>query len=146
MTTIAYRDGVLAADTRGYSGSRVPIGTKAKIRRLDDGTLVGCSSVIPGAVEAIIAWYAMGTHTAPPVLKENKFSLLVVRPSGEAFLASDNFLLSGPLTAEFFAIGSGEEYAIVAMAMGASAERAAEVGCECDVWSALPVMVLRHAP
>lgn len=48
MTTIAYRNGVMAADTRAYSGGKLPIGTKTKIERLEDGTLLGVSSITPG--------------------------------------------------------------------------------------------------
>ena len=33
MTTIAYRDGILAADTRGFSGASTPIGNKLKIHQ-----------------------------------------------------------------------------------------------------------------
>lgn len=143
MTTIAYRDGVMAADTRAYSATRFPVGQKVKIKRLDDGTLIGCSSVVPGQGEAVINWYAAGADpTAPPIV-ESKTSLLAIKPNGEVFFANDSWFISGPLTGEFFAIGSGNEYALGAMAMGASAERAIEIACDLDVWSAKPVMVLR---
>jgi hypothetical protein len=33
LTTICYRDGVMAADTRAYSGDKLPIGSKTKIRQ-----------------------------------------------------------------------------------------------------------------
>ena len=52
MTIIAYRDGIMAADSRAYTGDPDPIGVKQKIR-WHDGELLGASSRavgIPGAV------------------------------------------------------------------------------------------------
>jgi hypothetical protein len=137
----------MAADSRAYAGDKLPIGRKTKIRRLDDGTLVGVSSNKPGQSEAVADWYAAGARPegAPKLDGDPSFRLLAVAPDGRAWLANDSFRLTGPLEAEFFAIGSGEEYAIGALLMGADAVRAAELACTVDVWSALPVMSLRHA-
>lgn len=142
MTTIAFRDGVMAADTRAYTGGRPPIGRKVKIQRLDDGTLIGCSSTTPGQGEAVIRWFAAGAdpHNTPP--GEAKTTLLAVKPNGEVYFASDSYNLSGPLSGDYFAIGSGDSYALGAMAMGASAERAVEVACDLDVWSEGPITTL----
>lgn len=145
MTTIAYRAGVMAADSRAYAGFNAALGQKTKIRRLDDGTLIGCSSNQVGLGEAVMDWYADGADPAKaPKASETKFSLLAVMRDGQAYYASDNFLLSGPITAEFFAVGSGEGIAQGAMHAGASAELAVEIACRVDVWSGLPVITLRH--
>lgn len=143
MTTIAYRDGVMAADSRAYTGNRAPIGRKTKVRRLLDGTLIGCSSLIPGQSEAAINWFENGADASDPPPGDCKTAILAVRPGGEVFFSSDSWFLSGPLHGEFFAIGSGNEYALGAMAMGASAERAVELACELDIWSAAPITVLK---
>ncbi len=145
MTTIAYKEGVMAADSKAYAGFNTPLGQKCKIRRLSDGTLIGCSSNQVGAGEAVMDWYARGANPEDgPKLEESKFTLLVVKPNGDAFYAFDNFLLSGPIRAECYAIGSGEGVAHGAMRAGASAERAIEIAAECDVWTGLPVVMLRH--
>lgn len=145
MTTIAYKDGVMAGDTRAYAGFNTPLGKKTKIRRLDNGVLIGCSTNLVGLSEAIMDWYAAGAvFEDAPKVDEPKFSFLAVRPDGEAFYANDSFRLAGPIRAECFAIGSGEGVAHGAMRAGASAERAIEIACECDVWTELPVMTLRH--
>jgi hypothetical protein len=144
MTTITYRAGVMAADSRAYAGYNAPLGQKTKIRRLDDGTLIGCSSVQPGMGEAVLEWYGRGAKIEDAPKGEAKFTLLAVKPDGAAYFASDSFNLSGPIRAEFFAIGSGEGAAHGAMHAGATAERAVEIACLVDVWSGLPVITLRH--
>jgi 20S proteasome alpha/beta subunit len=145
MTTIVYRGGVMAADSRAYAGYNAALGSKTKIRRLPDGTLIGCSSVQPGLGEAVIEWYAKGARpAAAPAKGDAKFTLLVVKPDGSAFYASDGFYLSGPLVAPFFAIGSGEHAAQGALHAGCSAKQAVEIACKIDVWSAPPIVTLTH--
>lgn len=144
MTTVAYRDGVMASDSRAYSGDRLPIGSKQKIRRLTDGSLLGISSSIPGFAEALWKWIEAGRvyEDAPKATKELKFDILLVTPSGEVYYANDDFHFSGPLSAEYFAIGSGSFYAMGAMHVGATAQAAAECACALDVWSSHPVYTL----
>lgn len=145
MTTIAYRAGIMAADSRAYAGYNVQLGSKTKIRRLSDGALIGCSSTQPGFGEAIMDWYAGGALPASaPVRGEAKFSLLIVKPDGRALYANDGFHLSGPLDAPFFAIGSGEGPAHGAMHAGCTAKQAVEIACKVDVWSAPPIVTLTH--
>lgn len=145
MTTIAYRAGVLAADTRAYAGFNGSLGQKTKIRRLSDGTLIGCSSSQVGLGEAVMDWYERGAKPDDaPKHAEVKFAFLAVGPDGRALYANDGWHLSGPISAEFFAIGSGEGVAQGAMHAGVSAERAVEIACMVDVWSGLPVITLRH--
>lgn len=147
MTTIAYRDGILAADSRGYAGNHASLGTKSKIRKCPDGTLVGCSSNKPGQTEAVMAWFMAGADPLKaPTFGEGgpDFTLLVVRADGTALYGDGSFHLSGPLTAPFFAVGSGRGPAYGALEMGASAQRAVEVACLHDVWSGGPIETLQH--
>jgi ATP-dependent protease HslVU (ClpYQ) peptidase subunit len=143
MTTIAYRDGVMAADSRAYAGDSSLIGTKTKIHRLDDGTLFGSSSRTVGADAFLRRWVESGC--APPQsdgLKPDTFEVLLVRKDGSVFYAHDNLELTGPLTCDFFAIGSGDTYAKCAMLMGADAVRAVEIAGQLDVWTGGPTSVL----
>jgi 20S proteasome alpha/beta subunit len=145
MTTIAYRDGVMAADTRAFAGYNAALGQKAKIRREPDGTLIGCSSNQVGLGEAVLDWFGRGAKSDDvPKAGEVKFSFLAVKPDGSALYAFDGFNLSGPINAEFFAIGSGDAVAQGAMHAGASAEMAVEIACKVDVWSDMPIMTLKH--
>jgi ATP-dependent protease HslVU (ClpYQ) peptidase subunit len=145
MTTIAYKAGVMAADTRAYAGFNTVLGHKTKIRRLGDGTLIGCSTNLVGFGESVLDWFATGgTFEDAPKADEMKFSFIAVKPSGDGFYACDSFRLSGPIHAECFAIGSGEALAHGAMRAGASAKQAVEIAAECDVWTGLPVVTITH--
>lgn len=134
VTTVVYRDGVLAADRRGYSGSKHPIGTKAKISRLTDGWLFGCSTPTPGLAEKLRRWVEEnGVEKSLPATLEAQ--AIVIRLDGAIFYFKDGDTFSGPLEAEYVAIGSGSEYALGALTMGADAAHAVEVAIACDVWS-----------
>lgn len=142
MTTIVYREGVLAADSQAYCGSRrVSLGTKVKVRRLEDGTLIGASSSIVGATDDLLDWYE---HDTPLPEKYDSFQLLVVNPDGSAFLAFDNTSLSGPITGDYYAIGSGEDFALGALAMGASAEEAVRIASQFDYHTNDKILSISH--
>lgn len=134
----------MAADTRAYAGFNGDIGQKRKIRRFGNGTLIGVSTNQVGAGELIMDWYIKGAKKPVPELPEDIFTMLVVKPNGEAYYANNSFLIAGPLTGEYFAIGSGSDYAQGAMAMGASAEQAVEIAARFDVWSGAPIITLGH--
>lgn len=145
MTTIAYRDGVMAADSRAFSGHAMPIGSKRKIHRLSDGGIVGVSCNRAGMGEALVEWIKAGAVPKDgPDMVEKKFSILWVKPGGQVFFACDEFVFSGPLDGRFWAIGSGDGIALGVMAMGGSARKAVEVICDqqLDPWSARPVKTL----
>ncbi len=153
MSTIVYRDGVLAADTRAYSGNLSPVGQKNKIRRFSDGTLVGCSTAKVGVSERLFRWVhecieEFGSLTDPRIQDPRgdfgSFTMIAVDGKMRAYLFNDGFCPSGPLTAPYFAIGSGRDFALGAMRHGACALDAARVACGLDVWSDLPITALKH--
>lgn len=146
MTTIAYRDGIMAADSRAYAGDKIPIGEKVKIRRLEDGTLIGASSTLAGGTKWVLDWFEAGcpAKAGESELLPDKFDLLVAYPNGELYIANDHAVLQGPLIASFLAIGSGEEYALGALQHGANAVQAVTAACALDVWSDLPVYAASH--
>lgn len=141
MTTIAYRDGIMAADSRAFSGGSTPIGFKRKLFEMPDGSVVGVSTNQPGLGEWFVDWLSGKISEDPhnirePVLQGNtEFTALHVTPLGNVFFYHDSLYPSGPLTDEFFAIGSGDRYAIGAMLMGASAVRAVEIAMQVDPWT-----------
>lgn len=142
MTTIVYRAGVMAADSRAYSGDKHPIGAKVKVRRTKEGVLIGASSTVVGATEQICSWYEKGRPEGFDL--PERFSLIVAHPDGRVFVADDQQFLSGPLEADFFAIGSGEQYAYGALFMGADAIDAVRAACFSDVWTDLPIFAVAH--
>lgn len=143
MTTIAYKAGVMAADSRAYSGNRDFAGAKAKIERLEDGTLVGSSSTIVGGGEQVRQWYKDGCD--PQAKINEKFTLLIAKPNGELYIAESVALLAGPLNAEFMAIGTGSDIALGVMEAGGNAVRAVKAACKFDVWSEVPIYAASHS-
>ncbi|MDR6334498.1 hypothetical protein GGQ86_002980 [Xanthobacter flavus] len=141
MTTIVFRDGVLAADRRAFAGEKLPIGAKTKIARLADGSLIGASTPNPGTSERFrrLVEEQGPAGAYPPGMN---VQALLVLPNGDVFYFKDGEAFAGPLDGAFFAIGSGSEYAIGALMAGASAVAAVEIACQCDVWSGSGVDVL----
>lgn len=144
MTTIAYKKGLMVADSRAYSGGRDPIGEKCKIECLADGTLLGVTCTIPGGGEAIRRWYKDGCPKECDYHLPEQFTLLAVRPDGSADFANDAKMISGPIFAKQYAIGSGADYALGAMVHHADARQALAVAIELDVWSDFPIYILGH--
>lgn len=132
----------MVGDSRAYSGDKHPIGSKVKIRRMPDGTLLGCSTTIPGGGEAVLDWWEKG-KPAEATLPEH-FTFLAVQRNGEAFYMTGPDFISGPLTAEFYSIGSGEQYAHGALAMGATAIEAVRIACKFDHFSDFPLYEITH--
>lgn len=136
MTTIVYRDGVLAADTRAYSGSAQPIGNKQKIFKIKGGSCFGVSTPAPGLTEEILNWFLeLKNMDHEPVLHDRSFDMLEIDKDGQVWFYHNSFRPTGPITADYYAIGSGAEYAMGAMAMGADAVDAVAAASHHDVWT-----------
>ena len=144
MTTICFRNGILAADTRAYSGGKAPIGQKTKIFHNAELKLAcGCSTTAVGFGERFWMWLtgAIGDKDFKDSQPEDAFTALTIQ-DGEVFIYENSPFPTGPLTADYFAIGSGRDIALGAMEMGASAPEAVRVACKHDVWTAEPIMAI----
>lgn len=132
MTVIAWDGKTLAADKHGELGYVKT--ERVKIRRIY-GCLVGGAGE-QWAVESFWQWFATGADPDkyPEPMKQEKATVMVVRPNGEVHL-----YLQGPHTSplgnRFFAIGCGAEAAMTAMHLGydarASVEAASAVVAGC---------------
>ena len=135
MTTIAYREGVLCADTQVTSGTVIS-GVFEKAVRLPCGGVAAAM----GCLEDIFAFQEwLAERGERPTLDEGTFCGIYVAPNGQAF-EYYNKLVRTPVFSPYWACGSGNAFALAAMAMGASAE---EVACKLDVYSSGPLTVLR---
>ena len=122
MTTIAYRDGIMAADMRAYDGrGDLPRGRKTKIENMS-GVLVGVSSAGLGVCDAVKDWIRNGSDMSkkPEEIDGINFMAIMVYPDGTAKFFSQNWHASTTFD-DFYAIGSGECLAMGALAAGASA-------------------------
>lgn len=129
MTTIAVCDGIMAADTQGlYSGIKMKM---LKIFRIKEELLGVCGNY-DNAVEFIGVYKKDKKHTLAIGNNKDKadFDYLVFSKRG-LFLATGY----GPqvkVHEKFFAIGSGQDAALTAMRMGASAKEAVKMAHLCD--------------
>lgn len=144
MTTIAYRDGVMAADTMVNSGG-VILGSNRKIVRNKAGELAGGAGAA-SVIESFLRWFMDGEKKAiwPELTSGPNFTdvVLVVREDG-ALEVYDGFGMH-PITAPYYALGSGEDVAFGALFMGATpfdAVRAA-MAHDCRTGGQVDVLIL----
>lgn len=140
MTTLAYRDRVLAADGRMMVAGWVMPVAVAKLRRLGDGRLAGftgdCCEFLP-----FLAWLERGG--VRPDLGEAARIVVVGSDGGlTVHEGGGSFELAEP----FMAWGSGAPAALAAMHAGADARRAVEIATLLDPDSGGPVSALQLDP
>jgi ATP-dependent HslUV protease subunit HslV len=141
MTTIAYRNGCIAADSASFAGwSRN--GTCRKIARNAAGDLAGvCGSAT--YMGEFLRWFEGNEDGPPPEARVDDGCTdcaLIIRRDGRAmqFEKGGSFSLSG----DWFALGSGGPEARGAMHAGADAPRAVMAGIDLDAFSAGPIAFL----
>lgn len=151
MTTVAYKDGVMAADSQISDGSSFCTRIN-KLTRLASGAVLGQSG--EADIRDIIACLDKCTARRMPsrkTLSETKtdFSGILAYPSGKVYLidvrraGKDEDGEWGASVIEllerYTAVGSGAQYAIGAMAAGRTAKYAVEIACRFDGYSNPPV-------
>lgn len=140
MTTVVYRDGVLAADSRitECQGSRALPYAERKIFRLPDGGLVTWTGGVREAYEVIEALLE-GEEDLPEV---QDTTVIRIDPKGRAWVYEGKLpwlRQKGP----YAAWGTGAPYAYGALFVGASAEEAVKAGIKFDSYSGGPVRSLK---
>ena len=115
------------------------IGNICKIVRREDGALCGGAGHA-SVVQAFQRWFLDGEEGDPPVEEETK--ALVISPRGKV----EMFECDGTIEwrAPYVAIGSGKEFALGAMFMGADAVQAVKAAMKFDPYSGGKVMKLTH--
>lgn len=128
MTTIAWRGNQLAADRLcSYHGSRVDKLRMDPLGRL----LIGGSGSNAGLVAAALDWY-LHDHSKPS-LDGGSVEVLLIDSGGRSPRFATGLQRPTPIEGKFFAVGSGADYAMGAMAMGASAEEAVRIAARYDL-------------
>lgn len=140
MTTIAYKDGVLAADRQVTRGT-MRGGEITKIRRLDDGSLVAVVGQ-PGVMSDAAAYLDGKTDTRPTL--DGDTIVIHVLPTGSLnFYEGTGWLKLEGVVSPFYAFGSGRDFAYAAMSMGATPEAAVKVASQFCIYTNGNVDVLR---
>jgi ATP-dependent HslUV protease subunit HslV len=141
MTTVAYRDGVLAADTLVISGSS-RAGHMSKLLKTRRGALVGISGEVEGTTR-FLDWMRSGRRGKPPATDDDSGCRgIVVEPDGSVLFWDGGPALF-PKRGAYFALGSGRDVALGALAMGATADAAVRAAMQIDIYTGGDVETLR---
>ena len=139
MTTVAFDGKSLAADSQTTTGSIR--GTTVKIAKNKAGFLVAGS----GDLCVIKQWLNWVLDGMPPERQPEhcrESNIIVVDPRGRVTVFEDNAVALSPPRKQW-ALGTGSDIALGAMAAGADARQAVKIACKLDVYSGGRVVVLR---
>lgn len=153
MTTIAYRNGILAADSRVTVSSEAGGDRTFQCEKLFRKMIPGPDGTVEEVIFAtagdstsgmvFVDWYGSG-HEAPVtqfMAANADFTVLVLRKDG--LWEYDAWCRGMQIKDEFYAIGSGCKLALGAMEMGAGALKAVEIAGRRDPYTAGPFTTMR---
>jgi len=143
ITTIAYKDGILAVDS-AVTGSGKYFGSVMKAVNGDGWAASVAGSIsMNGAMAHEIAACVLDFAPPPGGLKflKSDIEILFVNKHGHIYSCWNEGCTK--IDTDFYALGSGEAVAIGAMAAGATAEEAVTIACKYDIATRGPVHVLR---
>lgn len=155
MTTIAYRDGIMACDSC-WSENKAVDTLQTKIERLPSGALLGSAGDNDNRqIKKLFA------NVKTPAGLPDKAAILAIRceyagilvlPRGRVFKISATHLSEAhwdsdfdddvglwEISLPFCGIGTGKEFAMGAMAAGKNAAEAVRIACRFDINSRPPV-------
>ena len=121
MTAIAYRDGVMAADSVSWVEDQILVPCGPKIIRLKTG-LIACSG-IESEIQEACAWIENNKSNRPDLTEDGGFNCLWIKQDKSMWHA-DHRLVFVRQYGEFTAIGASTVFMFGAMHAGASAEDA----------------------
>lgn len=127
MTTIAFRWGVLAADSQAGVNGWIHPYVSEKLHRIPDGTIVGFCGTLAEAMK-FVQWLKNGESGDEPALSETT----VIRLRKDDSLTIYESCASYDVKPDFAAWGSGAPAANAAMYMGADAAKAVEIAALLD--------------
>jgi len=141
MTTIVYRNHIMAADSLVTDRDIKIAVTPEKIWRGSSGELIGMAGWF-GDIVRFRDWYIKGCdeENLPRLGKDSE--VLLVKSDGHVLWYGQDCLPCKQI-ADYYAIGSGFQIAMGALAAGASARRAVEIACDLDAYTGRPVRTLR---
>ena len=128
MTTIAYRDGVLASDSQATE-----CGLKSSVQKIF--RLKDCDIAITGELYTamkFVQWY--GNRKEDVTFESDDDFECIIFADGKLYSVDRNKILIELRLFEgsYFAFGSGRDYALGAMKMGATAVEAVKIAAEFD--------------
>lgn len=136
MTTIAYRDGILACDGQTTFSNVSIYNNAVKITKSEDGWLCGgCGDY--AVLQHFLNWAEKrkGKFKLPSeeLFDHNEYDLIMISPNGVVHTRAISLWQTHQ--PEYDAWGSGAQIAVGAMAYGASAIEAVECAIRHDIYS-----------
>lgn len=145
MTTVAYRKGILAGDSKVTAeGSFMCSATK--IRKVDGCLIGGCGNL------DLVHWFLKNfkldvltgkIKLATTINEKDDFEGLIIDPKGKVFYYSEKCLVTPVKDFGYYAIGSGSTVALGAMYAGATAREAVMAAIKFDVHTGGPIKMVR---
>ena len=126
MTCIAYRDGLLAADTLITDEDGCKIGYARKIRKTEDGCLAGASGDCDYCAQ-FMEWVVTDRTTKTPKQGKGDSSILIT-PDRKIYYFYGR--TSDILLQDYIAIGAGTPFAMAAFFNNADAIKAVETAIQ----------------
>lgn len=144
MTTIAFKDGVMAADRQVTFGSMNDC-EATKIAKAPNGDIAGVCGKLALAAE-FLRWFAKneGAGPRPSLLdddKDNETWALVARTDGTLEIHDPRGWAK--ISAPFYALGSGADFAFAAMACGCGAADAVKIAARFDIKTGAAIDIVR---
>lgn len=142
MSTIAYREGIIAGDTICIRNDTKHF-FRTKIARAPDGTLGGAVGTLIFCVQ-FLDW-VQGKRSDPPECKSDQHYSdlgIVIHPNGDIELFEP--LGCAIVTAPYVAIGSGADIALGAMYAGAPASIAVAAAIKFDTFTGGKIDILQR--
>ena len=144
ITTIAYRLGILAFDSKAVENDTTHKGLCDKGRQTKALIMAGCGNA--SDIECVMNWLEAGGGEDKKkdfnlYAREVKCEVIAIDKKGIVTFYEESccgFTLEAP----FFAIGSGYDLAMGAMAAGASAKEAIQIACKYNINTGGPVRTL----
>lgn len=134
MTTIVFRDGIIAADSRTHGGGWLNPWDRMKLEELDGVVFALCGDW--AALSALKSWVL-----SPEGPQPGGDCTLIVFRNGEVTVYSDGgFYVE---TAPFAAWGSGTPVAYGALHAGCSAEEAVRIASLVDPYTGGPITTMK---
>jgi ATP-dependent protease HslVU (ClpYQ) peptidase subunit len=140
MTTVAYRNGILAADSQATDSQLWEV---QKLFDLDTSAgrlMVGVCGDIHAAL-VFVEWLKNEQSRKPDINNED-FEAIVIGKTGRVTIWTQSLVGLTP-RGNFFAIGSGGPVAMGAMHAGKSAVDAVKIACKVDPYTRGPVRSLK---
>lgn len=143
MTSIAYKDGIVAADSREIWAGSISRCAKLFRKRVARRDVVFATAGDSYTGMIFVDWYGSGP-TLPAAFshldKDDDFEVMIL-DRGKVFVANRH---CRPLQIDlpFFALGSGTDACMAAMHCGKSAREAIRVACLIDPNSAPPIVTM----